>query len=97
MTKYKEKVKNLASELLQNEVIFKSDLEKIFGERKWKSYEEEKLDEIDRKSNTSVKIYIYLNLLMKNLAKRTYSGILYVLLMWYMTLSKFWFSPFFIF
>ncbi len=56
LTKYKEKVKNLASELLQNEVIFKSDLEKIFGERKWKSYEEEKLDEIDRKSNTSVKI-----------------------------------------
>ena len=51
LTKYKEKVKNLASELLQNEVIFKSDLEKIFGERKWKSYEEEKLDEIDRKSN----------------------------------------------
>ena len=31
---------------------------------------------------------------MKNLAKRTYSGILYVLLMWYMTLSKLWFSPF---
>lgn len=34
---------------------------------------------------------------MKNLATRTYSGILYVLLIWYMTLSKFWFSPFFIF
>ena len=29
LTKYKEKVKNLASELLQNEVIFKSDLEKF--------------------------------------------------------------------
>lgn len=34
---------------------------------------------------------------MNNLAKRTYSGILYVLLMWYMTLSNLLFSPFFIF
>ena len=45
----KEKLEKLANSLLENEVIFKSDLEKIFGERKWKSYEEEKLNELDSK------------------------------------------------
>ena len=41
--KNKIKIKKLATELLENEVIFKSDLVKIFGERKWVSYDEEKL------------------------------------------------------
>ena len=40
----KIKVEKLASSLLENEVIFKEDLESIFGERKWKSYEEQKLN-----------------------------------------------------
>ena len=31
------------------EVIFKSDLESIFGNRKWQSYEEEQLLELDKK------------------------------------------------
>ena len=55
----KEKVEKLAKSLLENEVIFKEDLELIFGERKWKSYEEEKLNEIDidltQQTKTSVK------------------------------------------
>ena len=38
----------LANSLLDNEVIFKSDLVNIFGERKWKSYDEEKLNKIDQ-------------------------------------------------
>ena len=37
----------LANSLLDNEVIFKSDLVNIFGERKWKSYDE-KLNEMDK-------------------------------------------------
>ena len=45
----------VANSLLENEVIFKSDLEKIFGKRKWKSYEEEKLAEIDSKKKKSGK------------------------------------------
>ena len=47
----KDKVEKLATSLLENEVIFKSDLEGIFGERKWKSYEEEKLNEIDENAS----------------------------------------------
>ncbi len=48
----KEKVKELASNLLSKEVIFKTDLEKIFGARKWKSFEEEELIKLDKeKSN----------------------------------------------
>jgi len=43
----KEKAEALATSLLENEVIFKTDLESIFGERQWKSYEEEKLNEMD--------------------------------------------------
>ena len=46
----KEKLEKLANSLLENEVIFKSDLEEIFGKRKWKSYEEEKLNDIDSKN-----------------------------------------------
>ena len=49
LLKNKEKLEKLANSLLENEVIFKSDLEEIFGERKWKSYEEEKLNELDSK------------------------------------------------
>ena len=49
LIKNKEKLEKLANSLLENEVIFKSDLEEIFGERKWKSYEEEKLNEMDLK------------------------------------------------
>ncbi len=54
----KEKVEALATSLLENEVIFKTDLESIFGERKWKSYEEETLlemDKISEKKSKSVK------------------------------------------
>ena len=56
LEKNKEKVKNLANELLTKEVIFKTNLETIFGARKWKSYEEEKLNEIDSKKKTKEKI-----------------------------------------
>ena len=48
----------LANSLLDNEVIFKSDLVNIFGERKWKSYDEEKLDEMDKEAkNKDVQLY----------------------------------------
>ena len=57
LSENKVKVENLGSELLEKEVIFKADLEKIFGERKWKSYEETQLLEMDlaKKSKTSKK------------------------------------------
>jgi cell division protease FtsH len=54
----KDKVEKLGKELLENEVIFKKDLVKIFGKRKWKSYEEEqliKLDETTTKEEVSGK------------------------------------------
>jgi cell division protease FtsH len=54
----KDKVEKLGKELLENEVIFKKDLVKIFGKRKWKSYEEEqliKLDETTTKEEVSDK------------------------------------------
>ena len=56
----KDKVEKLGRALLENEVIFKSDLETIFGKRKWRSYEEEKLLEMDKeeelkKTKTTVK------------------------------------------
>lgn len=41
----KDKLELLANELLEKEVIFKENLEKIFGKRKWET-EEEKLEEI---------------------------------------------------
>ena len=47
----KDKTEKLATSLLENEVIFQSDLESIFGERKWKNYEEEKLNEMDQNSS----------------------------------------------
>ena len=49
LEKNKDKVKKLGSELLEKEVIFKSDLEKIFGARKWKSFEEEELLKLEKK------------------------------------------------
>ncbi len=51
LIKSKEKVKKLAKELLDNEVIFKADLIDIFGERKWKSFEEEQLLKLDEENN----------------------------------------------
>ena len=51
LTKYKEKVENLGSYLLNKEVIFKTDLEKIFGPRKWKSYEEERLNNLEKEKD----------------------------------------------
>ena len=50
LKKNKQKVIKLANSLLDNEVIFKSDLVNIFGERKWKSYDEEKLVEMDKEA-----------------------------------------------
>ena len=55
LIKYKKKVEKLGAALLEKEVIFKADLEKIFGARKWQSYEEEKLSEIDKKTKKKVK------------------------------------------
>ncbi len=52
---HKDKVEKLGAELLENEVIFKDDLSKIFGERKWKSYEEEQLLEMDAKATATPK------------------------------------------
>ena len=46
----KDKVAILGEGLLENEVIFKDDLIKVFGERKWKSYEEEQLLKMDEAS-----------------------------------------------
>ena len=55
LTSNKEKVEKLSTELLENEVIFKADLETIFGARKWKSYEEEQLIKLDDKKAKSDK------------------------------------------
>ncbi|MAW20800.1 MAG: peptidase M41 [Flavobacteriales bacterium] len=55
LLEHKDKVEKLGAELLENEVIFKTDLEKIFGVRKWKSYEEEKLINMDKEKISKVK------------------------------------------
>ena len=47
LTSNKDKVEKLGAELLEKEVIFKADLETIFGARKWKSYEEVQLLKLD--------------------------------------------------
>ncbi|MFT4902648.1 MAG: ATP-dependent metalloprotease FtsH [Thalassomonas sp.] len=52
---HKDKVEKLGSELLEKEVIFKDDLSKIFGERKWKSYEEEQLIKLDKEEDKKAK------------------------------------------
>ena len=46
----KKKVEELANSLLKNEVIFKDNLISIFGARKWKSYDEEKLEDLEQPS-----------------------------------------------
>jgi ATP-dependent metalloprotease FtsH len=51
----KKKVEKLGSELLLKEVIFKANLEKIFGARKWKSYEEEQLIKLDEEKEKTKK------------------------------------------
>jgi len=61
---HKDKLEKLSKNLLENEVIFKDDLIKIFGERKWKSYEEEQLLKMDKdleKVNDSTKKKAYTN------------------------------------
>ena len=55
LTSNKDKVEKLSTELLEKEVIFKADLETIFGARKWKSYEEEQLIKLDDKKAKSDK------------------------------------------
>ena len=55
LTSNKEKVEKLGAELLEKEVIFKADLETIFGARKWKSYEEEQLIKLDDEKAESEK------------------------------------------
>ena len=56
LIEYKIKVEKLGTELLENEVIFKDDLTKIFGDRKWKSYEEEQLIKMDQEKTESNKL-----------------------------------------
>ena len=56
LIEHKNKVKKLGTELLENEVIFKDDLTKIFGDRKWKSYEEEQLIKLDKEKTESDKL-----------------------------------------
>ena len=40
---------------MENEVIFKKDLTKIFGERQWKSYEEQQLIKLDKQEASKKK------------------------------------------
>ena len=47
LTNHKKKLVELADLLLEKEVIYKENLEKIFGKRKWTSFEEETLNKID--------------------------------------------------
>jgi len=54
LLKHKNKLEELASKLLEKEVIFKDDLTKIFGERQWKSYQEEKAEEKSKKKDKKV-------------------------------------------
>ena len=56
LIEHKDKVEKLGTELLENEVIFKDDLTKIFGDRKWKSYEEEQLIKMDQEKTESDKL-----------------------------------------
>ena len=48
--KHKKQLMELAELLLDKEVIYKENLEKIFGKRKWTSFEEEKLLEMDKET-----------------------------------------------
>jgi len=58
LKKYRKKVISLSEELLEKEVIFKDDLIKIFGERKWISFEEEQLLKMDKDQNKTKKTKI---------------------------------------
>ena len=49
LKEHKKQLKELAELLLEKEVIYKENLEKIFGKRKWTSFEEKKLNEMDIK------------------------------------------------
>ena len=53
LKEHKKQLKELAELLLEKEVIYKENLEKIFGKRKWTSFEEEKLNEMDMKQKKS--------------------------------------------
>ena len=53
LKEHKKQLKELAELLLEKEVIYKENLEKIFGKRKWTSFEEEKLNEMDMKQEKS--------------------------------------------
>ncbi len=53
LKKHRKQLKELAELLLEKEVIYKENLEKIFGKRKWTSFEEEKLNEMDMKQEKS--------------------------------------------
>ena len=48
--KHKKQLMELAELLLDKEVIYKENLETIFGKRQWTSFEEEKLLEMDREA-----------------------------------------------
>ena len=52
---HKNKLVELAELLLEKEVIYKENLEKIFGKREWTSFEEEKLNEMDNDAKKSEK------------------------------------------
>ena len=51
LDKHKDQLIELANLLLKKEVIYKENLEKIFGKREWTSFEEEKLKEMDSQEN----------------------------------------------
>ncbi len=55
LLEYKEGHKALTDKLLETEVIYKEDLEHIFGERKWKSRTEEVLANIEAKPEETKK------------------------------------------
>ncbi len=50
LKKHKKQLTELAELLLEKEVIYKENLEGIFGKRKWTSFEEEQLNEMDKKA-----------------------------------------------
>ena len=55
LKEHKKQLKELAELLLEKEVIYKENLEKIFGKRKWTSFEEEKLTEMDIEQEKKLK------------------------------------------
>mgnify|MGYP001327694323 CR=1 FL=1 len=48
---HKNKLVELAELLLEKEVIYIENLERVFGKREWTSFEEEKLNEMDNDAN----------------------------------------------